>query len=49
MGGDGVDVRRSDIAGWLKSTPPAWAGTIAASHLLSHSELKSTPPAWAGT
>ena len=33
----------------LKSTPPAWAGTMIAPVLDKVVQLKSTPPAWAGT
>ena len=33
----------------LKSTPPAWAGTLEKGHQVVAWKLKSTPPAWAGT
>ena len=33
----------------LKSTPPAWAGTVISRLFIRLSQLKSTPPAWAGT
>ena len=33
----------------LKSTPPAWAGTVHRVLIVRIDQLKSTPPAWAGT
>ena len=48
MGGDAI-FPPIHQHGWLKSTPPAWAGTPCNAHDCQHDWLKSTPPAWAGT
>ena len=50
MGGDGIDFPSFSLFSELKSTPPAWAGTVARSvEAAVRTSLKSTPPAWAGT
>ena len=49
MGGDTIGGWIDYIIEWLKSTPPAWAGTPFALASLDGWMLKSTPPAWAGT
>ena len=48
MGGDGA-LPNCEGARMLKSTPPAWAGTVISRLFIRLSQLKSTPPAWAGT
>ena len=49
MGGDTIGGWIDYIIEWLKSTPPAWAGTGAQPNCEGARMLKSTPPAWAGT
>ena len=49
MGGDANLIKTGLLQDQLKSTPPAWAGTMCSAEFCSCRELKSTPPAWAGT